>query len=153
MKRQHADEMHRPDAGAHGKRAAQQPERRMPAPCRADASREIEGRVRSDDRHRQGKRDELVVVHGRHWRLRSRMARISADDSGISLPSFGFSSKAGVFAAGRQVIHSSNSGLQAWPDASRWRWRWRASLVILVGAGAGLSWRAEASADTIRAGM
>ena len=66
MKCQHADEVHRPDAGAHGECAAKQPDPRACAPGLAHASGKIECRIGCDCRNHHGKNDQLRIVHTDH---------------------------------------------------------------------------------------
>ena len=64
--REHADEVHRPDAHAHGSRAAEQPQASGRSSGFGDARGEPERRVRHDHRDQDGQGDQPEVVARLH---------------------------------------------------------------------------------------
>ena len=64
---QHADEVHRPDAGAHGDGTAGEPVGRLPAFGRGDVGRQREGYVRGRNCDNQRERDEPGRVRADHF--------------------------------------------------------------------------------------
>src|SRR6266850_94186 len=65
MEGQHSDVVHRPNADSHRGGPAGQPQKTGPVTSGRDASGEVEGGVRGDDRDEDGEGDKTVVYTSR----------------------------------------------------------------------------------------